>query len=108
MKIYYTIPDNVSNIESKVDMAFKDAPEEYKQPIASIKTLINTIYNEMIFWQFETIKYKMKWAVRSIEEEIESEDGMIIINDKGGADVKGFSPLLRDKITNTIDEKFER
>jgi hypothetical protein len=108
MKIYYKIPDSVSDIETEVEKAFLHFPDEYKEPGETIKKLVSMLYNEKLYWFYETIKYKIKWAVRSLEQEIESENGMIVINDQGGADVEGFSDALTDKIVETITDNFER
>ena len=108
MKIYYKIPDSVSDIEIEIEKRFKKLPDDYKEQGEIIKKLVSMLFNEKIHLFFETIKYKIKWAVRSLEQEIESEDGMIVINDNGGADVEGFSDTLTDKITDAISNNFER
>lgn len=44
------------------------------------------------------LKYQLLWCFRSIEAELESSDGMIIVKDEGKFNLKDFSPSLIEKM----------
>lgn len=108
MKIYYKIPDSIGDIEGDIDRIMKNLPTELSHVIKHTKKVTSDLFNDKLHWYFETIKYKIKWAVRHIEDEIEKEDGIIMINDKGGVDLENLSPELMEKIEKEIELRFEQ
>lgn len=55
----------------------------------------------------EKTKYKILWALRSIEDDINYEGGMIVINEKGQIETKGFTQETTDKIRALIELEYK-
>ncbi len=56
------------------------------------------IARSLIENQMEKFKYKTMWCLRSLENEIDGEGGMIIIKENGKIHTKNFTPELTEKI----------
>lgn len=67
-------------------------------------------YNEIAERQFvlmmEKTKYRVMWALRSIEDLINDEGGMIIINEHGQIETKEFSEETTEKIAELLLKEY--
>jgi len=54
----------------------------------------------------EKFKYQTMWALRSIEDEMNKEGGMVIIS-KDGYETRGFSEYLENKIIMLINSNLK-
>lgn len=75
----------------------------YEVPALDGPRCLNDMASESMMWRMELEKYKTMWQLRTLEEQIDDDGGMIIINDKGGVHLKHFrSQTLADKIQEIL------
>lgn len=88
MRVYYKTTDE--------EIFSEDYAQQLTQPI-------NDIARRVLILMLEKMKYEIMWALRSLEEEVNNSEGIIIIecksmNDKCKIYAKGFDDELAAKI----------
>ncbi|HEY8687623.1 MAG TPA: hypothetical protein VIM07_00195 [Chitinophagaceae bacterium] len=89
MKVYYRL---------KEDQQLKGGANDYEKGVGEVFSNIADATQQLIFEKF---KYKIMWDLRSIENEINEEGGIIIITTKG-VETKNFTQYLSDKIIDLL------
>ena len=68
----------------------------------NINDPFSKIAQELIITKFVKFKFQSMWALRSIENDIKEEGGILIINEKFQIETKQFSEDLTRKIKTLI------
>ena len=102
MKIYYEPPDQIPEIEAAIDKLNENLPPELEAILKPSNEMIRELYSEKLIQFFELAKYKVMWALRFIEQDIDNEDGHLMIKRDGGMEMIDFSPELSNKIREQI------
>jgi hypothetical protein len=108
MKIYFDPPDEINAMEEALETLTKDVTPEIAQVFEPIKTIANDLYSKKSICSRELIKYKIMWALRFLESEIESENGSFRITNDGDLAIRDFSTELTEKIKQEIKERFKK
>lgn len=108
MKIYYEPPSQISEIDEVVEASHANTPPELAHIINPLTDMLRKFYSEKLIMQFDLIKYKIMWALRFIEQEIESEDGHFKIKNDGGMELVDFSPTLMEKIKKEMAAHYKK
>lgn len=104
MKVYYKIRDSGNDITDVMLASIADAfPAEIKDPLNEFFKNHQNMKEKYIIEKFEKVKYKVMWALRSIEKEINDEGGMIVITWDFKIELKDFSEPLSEQILRLID-----
>lgn len=74
---------------------------EYDVPDTGVPAL-NPLGEFTMKIMMEKNKYKIMWQLRSLENQINEEGGMIIITEKGRIHTKNFTPDLTDRILELL------
>jgi len=110
MKIYYDPPEEIDFVEATFGNLLKSASlDESKLELLTIMQPIfkftNGLYNDKQISFFEQKKLKLMWALRSLESEIEAEDGFFLIKSATGElAMQDFSVELTAKIKQHLLE----
>lgn len=112
MKIYYSLPDKVDQVEA-VSEDVMDFLKENLQGVAArtaveLIQMLPGISKKYSIAFLESMKFKIMWSLRSIEQEIIEEGGMIVIDRDVNVSTNNFSPMLTSKIRSLIDEGFQQ
>jgi len=75
---------------------------QYPQFDNNINDPLSKIAQELIITKFIKFKFQSMWALRSIENDIKEEGGILIINEKFQIETKEFSSDLTRKIQTLI------
>jgi len=107
MKVYYKIL-NVHNPKADMMMAaIADAfPGQIRGPLEDFFKSHKNITEQYVIEKFEKVKYKIMWALRGIEKEINEEGGMIIITPEFRIETKDFSEELTERISGLLDSNY--
>ncbi|MDE3248673.1 MAG: hypothetical protein KGO82_08445 [Bacteroidota bacterium] len=95
------IEDGLKSATAKLPV---EMPQEIKKNIDLVSTLASSQYRRSMELHQENAKLRLMWNMRSIENEIEQEDGNFVINSNGSVSINGFSPQLTNKINDLIDK----
>ena len=102
MKIYHKQDIGVDKIIEACDRIISVIPEEYKIAIAPLVNIVKSSNEQRAFYFQECEKFKLMWNLRSLEKEINEENGMLILNAKGDLELKNFSSGLTAKIKDCL------
>jgi len=108
MKIYYEPPPQLPAVEEAIERVSVSVPLELQDIVTPLFDLTRSLYSEKTIQFFELIKYKIMWALRFIEADIDSEDGHFKITADGGLEMNDFSSELCDKIREQIAIHFKK
>lgn len=99
MKVYIEPPEiDINPIQERLN----DLPEAHElRPILQNVISLQQRYLEVVQ---QNLQYKIMWALRSLEAEIEEAGGIIILGSDGTLTLKEFQPELAVKIEECIKE----
>jgi hypothetical protein len=99
MKVYIEPPEvDINPIQERLN----DLPEEHElRPILQNVISLQQRYLEVVQ---QNLQYKIMWALRSLEAEIEEAGGMIILSTEGVLTLKEFLPELAERIEQCIKD----
>lgn len=99
MKIYIEPPEiDINPIQERLN----ELPAEHElRPILQNVISLQQRYLEVVQ---QNLQYKIMWALRSLEEEINEAGGMIILGTDGTLTLKEFLPELSERIEQCIKE----
>jgi hypothetical protein len=99
MKVYIEPPEiDVNPIHDRLN----DLPEDHElRPILQNVISLQQRYLEVVQ---QNLQYKIMWALRSMEAEIDEAGGMIILGTDGTLTLKEFTQELSDRIEQCIKE----
>lgn len=104
MKIYHEDLETVPHIQNEVDKIFEVLPPGLEEYVIGLAELTKKLIADRMFEFMEKEKYRLMWRLRSLEKEIEAEDGMFILKHDGSLQMKDFSDSLMRKVRNTLRE----
>jgi hypothetical protein len=104
MKIYYEISDELEpelpdNFYHEILNAIPEPIREGLRP--AIEGYL-TLNKKLVVANYESWKYKIMWKLRSIESEINSQEGCMIIKKDGKLELKDYSDDLKIKIAELL------
>jgi len=108
MKIYYEPPDQTSEVEDAIEKLYPNIPPSLNDIVKPSMEMMRNLYSEKLIQYFELMKYKVMWALRFIEKDIEGEEGHFLIKRDGGLEMVDFSDELKDKIRKEIAEHYKK
>jgi len=99
MKVYIEPPEiDVNPIQERLN----DLPEDHElRPILANVISLQQRYLEVVQ---QNLQYKIMWALRSLETEIDEAGGMILLGTDGTLTLKEFQPELAERIEQSIKE----
>jgi hypothetical protein len=99
MKVYIEPPEvDINPIQERLN----DLPEDHElRPILQNVISLQQRYLEVVQ---QNLQYKIMWALRSLEAEIEEAGGMIILSTEGVLTLKEFLPELAERIEQCIKD----
>lgn len=99
MKVYIEPPEiDINPIQERLN----DLPEDHElRPILQNVIGLQQKYLEVVQ---QNLQYKIMWALRSMEHEIEEAGGIIILDTEGTLTLKEFTQDLSDRIEQCIKE----
>lgn len=99
MKVYIEPPEvDINPIQDRLT----ELPEDHElRPILQNVVSLQQRYLEVVQ---QNLQYRIMWALRSLEQEIEEAGGMIILGTDGTLTLKEFLPELSDRIEQCIKE----
>ena len=99
MKVYIEPPEiDVNPLQDRLN----DLPEDHElRPILNNVLSLQQRYLEVVQ---QNLQYKIMWALRSMEAEIDEAGGMIILSPEGTLTLKEFTQELSDRIEQCIKE----
>jgi len=107
MKVYYRIDESFipPEIDESYQYLLEYIPENLKDEIRKQLELNREIQLQLIESRYEKIKFEIMWKLRSLEDEIKEDKGMIIIDKNYEINITNFSPSLSRLIEDLIREK---
>ena len=112
MRIYYTLPDFKDKIEEGMDGLINTAKNtsiEITNIIVPFAEQYKALNEKYWICFFELLKYKIMWALRFIETEIDAEEtGILKMTAEGHLEIIDFSPDLTEKIKTEFKERFKK
>lgn len=99
MKVYIEPPEiDINPIQERLN----ELPEDHElRPILQNVISLQQRYLEVAQ---QNLQYRIMWALRSMEAEIEEAGGMIILGADGTLTLKEFSPDIAERIEQCIKE----
>ncbi len=99
MKVYIEPPEiDVNPIQERLN----DLPEDHElRPILQNVISLQQRYLEVVQ---QNLQYKIMWALRSLETEIDEAGGMILLGTDGTLTLKEFQPELAERIEQSIKD----
>jgi hypothetical protein len=108
MKIYYEPPDQITEVDEVLESLSERIPEEVSHLFVPMANFTRKIYTDKTIQSFELLKYKVMWALRFIEQDIDNEEGHLLIKNDGGMELIDFSPELTQKIREQMNIHFKK
>lgn len=102
MKIYIEPPEvDINPIQDRLN----DLPEDHElRPILQNVIALQQRYLEVVQ---QNLQYKIMWALRSLEAEIDEAGGIIILSPDGQLTLKEFTQELSERIEECIRENMK-
>ena len=99
MKVYIEPPEiDINPIQERLN----ELPEQHElRPILQNVISLQQRYLEVVQ---QNLQYKIMWALRSLEHEIDEAGGMIILGTDGQLTLKEFTQDLAERIEQCIKE----
>jgi hypothetical protein len=104
MKIYYDLPTDMIEKAPHVDDRIANlSTEKLASIINGLIDSFNDTQHKLAFLTFEKMKLDIMWHLRSLDERITAESGIIRIESEGNVSVLGFSDELREEILTVLN-----
>ena len=103
MKVYWT-HDEPKEKDETFEYVKSQTPKECLPYVEILINMADAFQARMFHNGMEAHKYKVMWDLRSIEQEIEGQTGMILIESSGRIELKGFSAELTETISRLLKE----
>lgn len=107
MKIYVEPLGEIVEIEQTVEKLMKEIPDdmlpEIKNVIATLSNLATHFYRKYMIQHQQTAKLRCMWSLRELKDEIDAENGNIVITKDSKVNINGFSPQLTQKINDVAE-----
>jgi len=102
MKIVYEVADFTFDNEEAAARVLNSTSAECVERVKEVLQLYLHMENNYVVQYYENIKFKVMWHLRSLEKEIDAEQGMIKLDKNAGIQAINFSPALTDKIAELL------
>lgn len=107
MKIVYEVADFTFDTEESCQKIIKSTPAQCLERVKTCLDLYLEMENKYVVQFYENIKLRVMWHLRSLEAEIDAENGMIKLDKHAGIQAINFSPEMLDKIEELL-KSFKR
>jgi hypothetical protein len=81
--------------------------EQIEKNIDDFKLDVQSFKEQCLLYFMEKNKYRLMWALRSIEKTIKDEGGIITVNEQGHIEMNKFSDETIDKMKMLIAIEFD-